>query len=79
MSPILLHRNQSQHRTNDRELAAGLRKALDGTYGRIFRAAGREWDRSFAGSDPSDQCVSVRISGSDRRRSLLSGSCHLGY
>jgi hypothetical protein len=79
MSPTLLKRKYSQHRTSDAELTAGLRKALDGKYGRILKAARREWERSFAAGDPSDACVSVRISGADGRRSLLSGSYHLGY
>lgn len=79
MTATLLHRKQSQHRTSDAELTAGLRNALEGKYGRILQAARREWERSFAGSDPSNACVSVRISGTNGRRSLLSGSYHLGY
>ncbi|HEX8680267.1 MAG TPA: hypothetical protein VF683_09925 [Chthoniobacterales bacterium] len=79
MSPTLLNRKASQHRLGDNELAAGLRTAIDGKYGRIFQAARREWERTFAGRDPSDACVSVRISGGNGRRSLLSGSYHLGY
>jgi len=79
MSPTLLHSKQSQHRISDAELAAGLRKVLDSKYGRIFQAARREWERSFADRDPSNACVSVRISGGNARRSLLSGSYHLGY
>ena len=63
----------------DAELAAGLRKALNGNYGRILARAGRQWERSFAQRDPSNACVSVRISGTTRPRSLLSGSYHIGY
>ncbi len=79
MSPTLLSRKHTQHRTSDPELAAGLRTALDGKYGRILEAARREWERSFAQRDPSNACVRVRISGPTVRRSLLSGSYHLGY
>jgi hypothetical protein len=79
MSPTLLHRKHSQHRTSDAELIAGLRKALDGKYGRILQAARREWERSFARQDPSDACVSVRISGGKGRPRLLSRSYNLGY
>ncbi len=78
MSPTLLNRKHAQQRTSDSELTAGLRNALEGKYGRILQAAGREWERSFAHRDPSNACVSVRISGANRVPSLLSGSC-LGY
>ncbi len=56
----------SLHRSNKdvtRELAATLRGKLDRKYARIFGAVANEWDRRFAGKDPSDACVSVRISG----------------
>ena len=79
MSPTLLSRKHSQNRTSDAELAAGLRNAVDGKYGRILDAARREWERSFARRDPSNACVSVRVAGPTVRPSLLSGSYHLGY
>ena len=47
---------------SNRELVDGLQKALEKNYGRILRAAGKEWERRFAGKDPSDACVSIRIS-----------------
>ena len=63
-----------------------LRQALDLGYARFREAAKNEWERNFAGKDPSDACVSVRISTGDstrralpcagvlrRRRSLLGG------
>jgi len=46
-----------------REIAATLRVALDRKYDRVFRAAQPEWERKFAGKDPSNACVRVRISG----------------
>ena len=49
-------------RITNRELVTGLRSVLDRKYSRIVRAAGDEWQRRFAGKDPSDACVSVRIS-----------------
>jgi hypothetical protein len=42
-------------------LIAGLRHALDVNYARVLATAQERWERNF-GSDPSDACVSVRIS-----------------
>ena len=55
------------HATN-RELVIGLRSALDRNYSRIVRAASAEWDRRFAGKDPSDACVSVKITAPTARK-----------
>jgi hypothetical protein len=57
---------------SNRELVEGLQKALEKNYGRILRAAGKEWERRFAGKDPSDACVSVRISSWGRALSGFS-------
>ena len=43
-------------------LIAGLRHALDMNYGRVLATARTQWERNFEGKDPSDACVSVRIS-----------------
>lgn len=61
MSAILISCNSTYQAAADGELA-GLRKALDGAYGRVVQTARREWERNFGGSDPSDACVTVRIS-----------------
>lgn len=61
----------ARKRMGDRGMADGLNKALENKYSRILRTAGTEWDRRFAGRDPSDACVSVRISPWGR---TLSGS-----
>jgi hypothetical protein len=53
-------------RIPSREVAEGLRHSLNNNFGRLLGAAGREWERRFAGTDPSDACVSVRISGGIR-------------
>jgi hypothetical protein len=45
----------------DRQLIEGLRKALETNYSRIRNAARREWERRCATRDPSDACVSVRV------------------
>ena len=46
----------------DRE-AQGLRRALDRVYVRIRERARTEWELHHRGGEPSDACVSVRISG----------------
>ena len=48
--------------SQDADLTAPLRKALDHKYGQVVDAARKHWDRNFGGKDPSDSCVSVRIS-----------------
>lgn len=49
-------------RATNRELIIGLRGALDQSYSRVLKAASDEWQRRFGGKEPSDSCVSVRIS-----------------
>ena len=49
-------------RATNRELIIGLRGALDQSYSRVLKAASDEWQRRFGGREPSDSCVSVRIS-----------------
>jgi hypothetical protein len=43
------------------EVLAGLRHALDIRYRKICQTARADWERLFAGSDPSDARVSVRL------------------
>lgn len=62
----------TRERIGDRALSDGLKKVLEKRYGRIRRSAGAEWDRRFAGGDPSDACVSVRISAWSRTLSEVS-------
>jgi hypothetical protein len=45
---------------DSRRLITGLRHALDVSYTRVLDAAKERWDR-LEGNDPSDACVSVRI------------------
>lgn len=58
--------NSSSHTLSDnvidsRRLIAGLRHALDVNYVRILAGAQAKWETAYAGNDPSDACVSVRI------------------
>lgn len=48
--------------TDTRRLIAGLRQALDINYVRILATAQMHWEKNFSGKDPSDACVTVRIS-----------------
>ena len=46
---------------DSRRLITGLRHALDVNYARVLDGARQQWERYFEGNDPSDACVSVRI------------------
>jgi hypothetical protein len=59
------------HDANNRRLVGGLRQALDMAYGRLLETARQEWEHNFAGKDPSDACVSVRVSPGDSQRLSL--------
>ena len=61
------------HATNG-ELIIGLRTALDQSYSRVVKAASDEWQRRFGGKDPSDSCVSVRISSGGNGHSRRIGA-----
>jgi hypothetical protein len=61
---------QTQETENQR-LIDELRQALDMKYARLLETAKQEWTRNFAGNDPSDACVSVRITSGDSQRSSL--------
>lgn len=52
----------SENIIDSRRLITGLRHALDVNYSRVLGAARERWERYFEGNDPSDTCVSVRIS-----------------
>jgi hypothetical protein len=59
--------NATQHTLTDtvidsRRLIAALRQALDMNYASILSTAQTRWEQNFAGEDPSDACVTVRIS-----------------
>jgi hypothetical protein len=51
-----------------RQLFLALFRAAERKYGRLISEARKEWECRFAGSDPSDACVAVRISGIDSRQ-----------
>lgn len=59
---------------DSRRLIAGLRQALDLNYARILATAQTQWERNFAGNDPSDSCVSVRISSGKPLAGILKKS-----
>jgi hypothetical protein len=49
------------HDADNRSLIEGLRQALDIHYDRLLETAKTACERHFAGKDPSDACVSVRV------------------
>ena len=50
------------------EITEGMHRALDKNFERVRENARREWESRFGGNDPSDACVSVRISSSAQSR-----------
>ena len=71
----LIHPQAQTSRTTDAELISAFGNALDRNYSKAVRAAQKHWERCFAGKDPSDACVSVRISGTltRPRRPFIAG------
>jgi hypothetical protein len=60
--------NLRNNDADDRRLIDGLRQALDMNYSRLLETAKRQWENNFAGKDPSDACVSVRVSSGHSQR-----------
>lgn len=58
---------------DDHPEAEALMRNLDKVYERLRRRARAEWLRSHSGADPSDACVSVRITSGDGTEIALSG------
>jgi hypothetical protein len=44
-----------------RKTAEGMLRAVDRNYERLLAAAKKEWESDYAGPEPSDACVRVRI------------------
>lgn len=56
---------QNSRRAEDHPETEAVMRNLDKVYERLRKRARAEWLRSRAGDDPSDACVSVRITSSD--------------
>ena len=50
------------------EMIEGLEQALDRNVQRVRENARRDWETRFAVNDPSDACVTVRISAAPQAR-----------
>jgi hypothetical protein len=59
----VLQARTSNGSSSNQQMIGALRRSLDQKYSEVLRAAQNRWERSFACADPSDACVSVRISG----------------
>ena len=59
---------------NSHRLITGLKHALDVNYARVLATAQTQWEQNFAGNDPSDACVSVRISSGKPMAGILKKS-----
>ena len=60
------------------ELIEGLQRAIDDCYRRVRRTARQEWESRFAGNDPSDACISIRIDSIPAEASMTALPC-AGY
>jgi hypothetical protein len=56
---------------DSRRLITGLRHALDMNYARVLATARSQWEQNFEGKDPSDACVSVRITSGKPSAGIL--------
>ncbi|HWM26332.1 MAG TPA: hypothetical protein VNP98_16065 [Chthoniobacterales bacterium] len=64
MSTCLPNHDVGDDITND-SLVHRMRQSVKINYPRLFETAQKHWERQFAGKDPSDACVSVRVTSSD--------------
>ncbi len=71
MSQSHATRNDREQMIDSHRLISGLKHALDVNYAHVIDAARSRWECNYAGTDPSDACVSVRISPADSRKSVL--------
>ncbi len=67
MKTLARRKTENEHAASEVE---GLRRALDDSYAQLREKALTEWQRRYAGRDPSDACVRVHI-GQDGQRQAL--------
>ena len=58
------------HDVGDENLTIRMRQSLNINYPRLFETAHKHWER-FGGNDPSDACVSVRVTSGESPKSKL--------
>jgi hypothetical protein len=66
-----MHTELKIHDGENQRLVDGLRQALNANYAQLLKTARHDWERHFAGNDPSDACVSVRVTSGDSPKSSL--------
>ncbi len=64
MSTCLQNHDAGDDITDD-TLTQKVRQSLKINYPKLFETAKKHWERNYAGKDPSDACVSVRVSSGD--------------
>lgn len=57
-----MHNSCESKGPDSRQIVQTMVRAVEKKHGELISAARKEWERRFAGSDPSDACVTVRIS-----------------
>jgi hypothetical protein len=63
-----LHNAYEPNGELSRKVAQAMLRTVERNYGRLIAEARKEWERRFAGRDPSDACVTVRVSSTDSRQ-----------
>ena len=71
MSQSTSTRDAREQMIDSHRLISGLKHALDVNYAHVINEARSRWERNYAGKDPSDACVSVRITPVDSRKRVL--------
>jgi hypothetical protein len=74
MNPLEKASSLSDSIIDSHRLITGLRHALDVNYARVLSTAQTRWEQNFAGKDPSDACVSVRITSGKPLAGILKKS-----
>jgi hypothetical protein len=59
-----------EHSVIEKEAIEALQLAIDKSFQRLLETAKTQWKRSFAGKDPSDACVRVRIDPEKEQRGM---------
>jgi len=57
--------------SDDCTFISGLRQSLNLNHSRMLDVAKNYWERKYAGKDPSDACVSVRITSGKAKKTPL--------
>ena len=61
----LFHNGHNPNGECSQQFAYSLLRVIEKKYGALISTARKNWERKFAGRDPADLCVTVRISADE--------------